>query len=152
MSIEPTYTPGGEDDPYAEIDGTTPDEPQQPTDTDELVEDAQPIERPSELPSLMPMAVLNKDRAKRAKFWEYAGSDAMSELASSGGDISSMAGARHAYQAMADMEGALRVVVLPQARAKMEQWLKRCTDDELSQAYSWYMQQMQPGEASSLPS
>lgn len=154
MSIEPAYTPGGEDDPYADMDSASTeqyDPEQQPTDTDELVEDAAPVERPEGLPTMVPIAVLNKDRAKRARFWEYAGSDAISALSDSGGDISSLASARHAYKALADMEEALRVVVLQQARPKMEQWLKQADDEDLSNAFSWYMQQMQPGEANALP-
>lgn len=83
----------------------------EPTVTDEIVEEAM-AERPAGLPSLMPFAVLNANRRKRAEFFAAAMSPAVQELMEAG-DTDSLGNVAIAFRALADMEDALRKVVPP---------------------------------------
>ena len=119
----------------------------EPTVTDEIVEEAM-AERPEGLPSLMPFAVLNANRRKRAEFFASAMSPAVQELMEAG-DTDSLGNVAIAFRALADMEDALRKVVHPASKAALDTWLRDRDDETLMQAYSWYMSQMGEATASS---
>ena len=109
------------------------------------------VERPAGMPTMMPPAMLDKLRRQRADFWKYAMSPDVSALVDSNGRMDLRAAAP-TYQALADIEDAFRVVVIPAGRAAYEKWVKTIDDETLLQMFSWYMQEMQPGEAKPSPS
>lgn len=119
------------------------------TATDEIVDEAT-TERPAGLPSLMPFPVLNKNRRKRAEFARKALSPAVTELMNkSDVDEEDLSSAPAAWEAIADMEDALKMVVHPAAKPALDAWLKESEDAEVMKAWAWYMSQMGEATASS---
>lgn len=122
------------------------DEPDPGTSATLAAEATEKTPRPEGLPTLMPPAMLEKHRRRRADFWKFFGSEALAALMSDE-KLDPMAQARLTFQATADLEEAFRVIVIPQGREAYEKWVKDAGDEALLQAYAWYLQEMQPGEA-----
>ena len=123
------------------------DEPDPGTSATLAAESVERAERPEGLPTLMPPAMLEKHRRRRADFWTFFGSDALGQLMNDAESLDPLAQARLMYQAAADLEEAFRLIVIPQGREAYEKWVKNASDEDLMKAYTWYLQEKQPGEA-----
>ncbi len=142
----------------SDTDDFNPNDWDEPTDAvDEpglsatLAAEATPkTRRPANMPTMMPPAMLDKHRRRRADFWKFAGSDAVNALADSDGTVK-MSDISTSYQALSDIEDAFRVVVIPAGRAAYEQWVQSVDDETIFQMFAWYTEEMQPGEASPSP-
>lgn len=123
------------------------DEPDRGTSATLAAESVERAERPEGLPTLMPPAMLEKHRRRRADFWAFFGSDALGQLMNDAESLDPLAQTRLMYQAAADLEEAFRLIVIPQGKEAYEKWVKNASDEDLMKAYAWYLQEMQPGEA-----
>lgn len=108
---------------------------------DLAAEDTTP-EKPAGSPDLIPTGAL--PRRRRAEFFgplEGLLDDDGLNLS----DLSAVA----SVKAVADIEDAIRAVIVPVpgAKARAEAWFEQCSDEELMALFAWYMSTMQPGEA-----
>lgn len=130
---------------------------------------AEPVLPPSGAPTLIPVGALT--RRQRADFFNKqrsmnfasakAAKEAADEAEESGADqgqdegttvkVTSMAVAADSFEAMAAMEEALRVVVMPGAQKAYDRWVREASDADLSQLYRSYMANFKPGEAQPSP-
>lgn len=108
----------------------------------------EPAEKPEGAPGFVPLSGL--PRRRRADFFQAIRSIDM-EAVTSGEET--LATAADAYEMLACIEEAMAIVVLPLPGSKgaYEKWVNDAADEQLSQLFGWYMQEMSPGEAQPSP-
>lgn len=113
-------------------------------DAEDLTED--PPQKPEGSPHFVSPAVAlgSRNRELRAQFFRLI--QPVNQLESL--DESDPEATAIAMDAMAGVEKAMRLVVLPAARPAYEKWVKSVDDETLMQLFAWYMAEYQPGEAS----
>lgn len=105
------------------------------------------VDPPKDAPQLIPVAALT--RRMRADFFNAQRSiNTSMSAAMEGGE---MHAAADSFEALAAMEEALRLVVIPPARGAYDRWVSHATDEDLAQLYRYYMQSFAPGEAQPSP-